>query len=203
MLPLSHDEVVHGKSPMVYKMPGDEWQKFANLRLLYTYMYTHPGAKLLFMGNEFGQTTEWNINSELDWELLQYDAHEKLQRCVKDLNHLYVRELALHELQFDKKGFEWVNLEMRHEGLIIYKRKGKSKEDDIVILLNVSNHFYYNKSIELKGKLQWKEIFNSNNLSYWGNGQTNPDLNFKVVDKKNRLCEIIIDIHPLSAMLFK
>lgn len=203
MLPLSHDEIVHGKSPMIYKMPGNEWEKFANLRLLYTYMFTHPGAKLLFMGNEFGQTTEWNVNSELDWELLQYEPHEKLQQCVKDLNHLYSRELALHVLQFDKKGFEWVNLDMRHEGLIVYRRKGKSKDDDIVILLNVSSHFYPGKSLQLKGKLSWKEIFNSNHVSYWGNGQTNLQLDFKVVDKKTRLCEIIIDIHPLSAMLFK
>ena len=88
MLPLSHDEVVHGKSPMLYKMPGDEWQKFANLRLLYTYMWTHPGAKLLFMGNEFGQTSEWNYKSELDWHLLQFDCHRMLKDCVADLNKL-------------------------------------------------------------------------------------------------------------------
>jgi 1,4-alpha-glucan branching enzyme len=89
MLPLSHDEVVHGKSPMLYKMPGDEWQKFANLRLLYTYMFTHPGGKLLFMGSEFGQTKEWDYKSELQWELLQFDTHKMLQQCVKDLNFLY------------------------------------------------------------------------------------------------------------------
>ncbi len=203
MLPLSHDEIVHGKSPMLYKMPGNEWEKFANLRLLYTYMFTHPGTKLLFMGDEFGQTTEWNINSELDWELLQYEAHEKLQLCVKDLNHLYTREPALHLLQFDRKGFEWVNLDMRNEGLIVYKRKGKTREDDVVIILNVSNHFYYNKRIELKGKLSWQEIFNSNNSAYWGSGHTNPETIFKVIDKKAKLCEIIIDIHPLSGLLFK
>ena len=105
MLPFSHDEVVHGKSPMLYKMPGDEWQKFATCACLYTYMFTHPGAKLLFMGNEFGQTTEWNYKTELDWELLQFDSHQKMQDCVSDLNDLYKNEPALYELQFNRKRF--------------------------------------------------------------------------------------------------
>lgn len=113
MLPLSHDEVVHGKSPMIYKMPGDSWQKFANLRLLYTYMFTHPGAKLLFMGNEFGQTSEWNYKSELDWELLQHDSHKMMQQCVKALNHLYREQPALYENQFDPAGFQWIDLNHR------------------------------------------------------------------------------------------
>ncbi|MFZ9719147.1 MAG: 1,4-alpha-glucan branching protein GlgB, partial [Chitinophagaceae bacterium] len=106
MLPLSHDEVVHGKSPMLYKMPGDRWQKFANLRLLYLYMFTHPGAKLLFMGNEFAQTSEWNYQSELDWHLLQYAPHQQLKHCVRSLAHLYKNEPALHQLQFSTNGFE-------------------------------------------------------------------------------------------------
>ncbi|MEO7801340.1 MAG: 1,4-alpha-glucan branching protein GlgB, partial [Ginsengibacter sp.] len=106
MLPLSHDEVVHGKSPMLYKMPGDEWQKFANLRLMYSYMFTHPGAKLLFMGNEFGQTSEWNYKTELQWDLLQFPPHKKLQECVKALNHLYTEEPGLYEQQFGFAGFE-------------------------------------------------------------------------------------------------
>jgi 1,4-alpha-glucan branching enzyme len=113
MLPLSHDEVVHGKSPMLYKMPGDEWQKFANLRLLYTYMWTHPGAKLLFMGNEFGQTNEWNYKSELQWELLKFDHHRQLKDCVATLNQLLQQEAALHQNQFNQKGFEWVDLNHR------------------------------------------------------------------------------------------
>jgi len=105
-LPFSHDEVVHGKSPMLYKMPGDEWQKFANLRLMYTYMWTHPGAKLLFMGCEFGATSEWNYKSELQWELLQYDSHRNLKDCVRDLNHLLTSEPALYQNQFSIDGFE-------------------------------------------------------------------------------------------------
>ena len=115
MLPLSHDEVVHGKSPMLYKMPGDEWQKFANLRLLYTYMFTHPGAKLLFMGNEIAQTSEWNYNMEVDWQLLVYEAHQKMQDCVSALNHLYSCEPALHESSLSPDGFEWIDLNHRDE----------------------------------------------------------------------------------------
>ena len=204
MLPFSHDEVVHGKSPLIYKMAGNEWQKFANLRLLYTYMFTHPGAKLLFMGNEFGQTTEWNINSELDWELLEFDPHKKIQECVKDLNFLYKNNPALYELQFDKKGFEWLNLDMQNEGIIIYKRKGKNKSEDLVVILNISSNIYKNKSIQLKGKDTWKQIFNSNHISYWGTGENvNEKAEVTLVDKKSRVCEIIIDIHALSAMIFQ
>ncbi|MFN6227223.1 MAG: 1,4-alpha-glucan branching protein GlgB, partial [Bacteroidota bacterium] len=113
MLPLSHDEVVHGKSPRIYKMPGDEWQKFANLRLLYTYMFTHPGGKLLFMGNEFGATTEWNYKTELPWGLLQYAPHEGMKNCVRDLCFLLRNEPALYQKQFDVEGFEWTDLSHR------------------------------------------------------------------------------------------
>ena len=110
MLPLSHDEVVHGKSPMLYKMPGDEWQKFANLRLMYSYMFTHPGGKLLFMGNEFGATNEWNHKSELQWYLLQYELHWKMKDYVRDFNLLLRSEPALYENQFnisDLNGSTW------------------------------------------------------------------------------------------------
>lgn len=127
MLPLSHDEVVHGKSPMIYKMPGDEWQKFANLRALYTYMWTHPGARLLFMGNEFGQTTEWNYKTELNWGLLEFDLHKNLQACVRDLNQLLTSEPALHCRQFHMDGFEWVDLGHRDECILVYKRLGRKK----------------------------------------------------------------------------
>ncbi|MEI9807694.1 MAG: hypothetical protein WDO16_07355 [Bacteroidota bacterium] len=122
MLPLSHDEIVHGKSPMLFKMPGDEWQKAANLRLLYTYMWTHPGAKLLFMGNEFGQTTEWNYRSELDWQLLQFEPHRKMKDCVTDLNQLLRNEPALYENQFNIHGFEWIDLNHREESVIVFRR---------------------------------------------------------------------------------
>ena len=138
MLPLSHDEVVHGKSPMLYKMPGDEWQKFANLRLMYSYMFTHPGGKLLFMGDEFGATDEWNYKSELQWDLLRYDSHRKLKNCVRDLNLMLRNEPALYENQFNEYGFEWIDLNHREESVIVYKRKGLLPENDILIILNMT-----------------------------------------------------------------
>ncbi|HEV8081337.1 MAG TPA: 1,4-alpha-glucan branching protein GlgB [Chitinophagaceae bacterium] len=204
MLPLSHDEVVHGKSPMIYKMPGDEWQKFANLRLLYTYMFTHPGTKHLFMGNEFGQTTEWNYKTELDWELLKFDPHKKLQECVKDLNHLYTDEPALHELQFDKKGFEWIDLDHRDESVICYKRKGKKSINDMLIILNMTPVVRKNWKIYAKGKPHWKEIYNSDDKKYWGTGDVlNTDIQVKMVDKKEKIFELNIHLPALGAIILK
>ena len=204
MLPLSHDEVVHGKSPMIYKMPGDEWQKFANLRLLYAYMFTHPGAKLLFMGNEFGQTTEWNYKSELSWELLQFDCHKMMQTCVKDLNHLYTKEPALYELQFDTEGFEWIDLNHRDESVMVYRRKGKQKKDDLLIILNMTPVIRNNWKITVYDKPNWKEIFNSDAKSYWGTGDVfNPEISCHLVDKKEKRYEINVHLPALAAVILK
>ena len=204
MLPLSHDEIVHGKSPMLYKMPGDEWQKFANLRLLYTYMMTHPGGKLLFMGNEFGQTTEWNYKSELDWQLLQYDAHRKLQQCVMDLNCIYRDEPAMHELQFDPKGFEWGDLNHRGESVISYRRKGKKPADDMLVILNMTPVVRNNWKLQVNGKSKWKEVFNSDDIKYWGTGDVmNPEPGVELVDKKARLFEINVHLPALGGVIFK
>ncbi len=204
MLPLSHDEVVHGKSPMIYKMPGYEAEKFANLRLLYSYMYTHPGAKLLFMGNEFGQTTEWNYKSELDWELLQHDSHHKMQHCVRTLNHIYRSEPAMYEYQFDPKGFEWIEVDKRKEAVLIYKRKGRHRDDDMIVVLNLSNQHYTDWKISIKGKTVWRELFNSNDIAFWGTGEhTNEHLAVNVLDKKRKICEINFHIPSLSAMIFR
>jgi 1,4-alpha-glucan branching enzyme len=204
MLPLSHDEVVHGKSPMIYKMPGDEWQKFSNLRLLYTYMFTHPGGKLLFMGDEFAQTTEWNYKTELDWGLLQFDAHQKMQDCVAELNHLYRSEPALHELQFDKAGFEWIDLDNRPESVIAYRRKGKKKKDDLLIVLNLTPVVRRDWKIRVKGKSVWKEVFNSDLEKFWGTGKVfNPSPEANLVDKKKQYFEINVHLPALGAVIFK
>jgi len=204
MLPLSHDEVVHGKSPMLYKMPGDDWQKFANLRLLYAYMFTHPGTKLLFMGNEFGQTSEWNYKSELDWELLQFDSHSMLKECVKDLCLLYKNEPALYELQFDADGFEWIDLNHRQESVIVYRRKGKKKKNDVLIILNMTPVVRTNWKINVHGKSEWKEIFNTDSKKYWGTGDTfNPEIGLHLVDKKTGLYEINIHLPALGAVILK
>jgi 1,4-alpha-glucan branching enzyme len=204
MLPLSHDEVVHGKSPMIYKMPGDEWQKFANLRLLYTYMFTHPGSKLLFMGNEFGQTSEWNYKSELQWELLDFEPHKKMLECVKALNHLYRNEPALYEKQFEIGGFEWVDLNHRSEGVMVYKRKGKKKKDDVLIILNTTPMVRNDWKVQVYDKQEWKEIFNSDRIEYYGTGNVyNPSPSVHLVDKKTNLYEINCHLPALGAIIFR
>jgi 1,4-alpha-glucan branching enzyme len=204
MLPISHDEVVHGKSPMIYKMPGDEWQKFANLRLLYTYMFTHPGAKLLFMGNEFAQTTEWNYKTELSWELLQYDCHKMMQECVKELNRLYREEPALHEKQYVIGGFEWIDLHHRAESVIVYRRKGKKKKDDILVILNMTPVVRRDWKVQVQGKAAWTEIFNSDSLKYWGTGTVfNPELTVLPLDKKKQSYEINVHVPALGAVILK
>ena len=204
MLPLSHDEVVHGKSPMLYKMPGYEYEKFANLRLYYSCMFTHPGAKLMFMGNEIAQTNEWDYNSELQWELLSFDAHNGLQECVRKLNHLYKEEPAMYELQFDKKGFTWLDIENRDKGIITYKRSGKNKNEDLFIIINNSNINYSNWEIVLNGKEQWKEIFNSDDKDFWGSGNySNKAIEPINVDKKKKSCKINVSISAFSCVILK
>ena len=203
-LPFSHDEVVHGKSPMLYKMPGDEWQKFANLRLMYTYMWTHPGAKLLFMGCEFGATSEWNYKSELQWDLLQYDSHRYLKDCVRDLNHLLTSEPALYENQFSIDGFEWVDLNHRAESVMVYKRKGKNPDDDLLIIMNVTPVVRRDWKVYAYGKKKWKEIFNSDFKKYWGTGDVyNPDIPVNAVEGEEDQYELTVHLPPLAAIVLK
>jgi 1,4-alpha-glucan branching enzyme len=204
MLPLSHDEVVHGKSPMLYKMPGDEWQKFANLRLMYTYMWTHPGAKLLFMGDEFGQTAEWNYKSELQWELLQFDGHRLLKDCISELNNLLKSEPALHQNQFNQDGFEWVDLDHRAESVIVFKRKGKKKADDLLVILNMTPVVRNDWDIYVTGKKYSEEIFNSDKVIYWGTGNVyNPDIRTELVDKNQKKYKVTVNLPALGGIILK
>lgn len=204
MLPLSHDEVVHGKSPMIYKMPGDEWQKFANLRALYTYMFTHPGGKLLFMGNEFGQTSEWNFERELDWSLLQYPAHQKLQDCVVALNKLLTSEPALYELQFKEGGFEWIDLTHYNECVISYKRMGKKRKDDIIVILNLTPVERTDWTLKINGKPSLSILFNSDSELYWGSNRfADQEVKSELVDKKSKTYEIKLHLPALSALVLK
>ncbi len=215
MLPLSHDEVVHGKSPMIYKMPGDEWQKFANLRALYTYMWTHPGGRLLFMGNEFGQTTEWDYKTELNWGLLQYEPHSKLQQCLKDLNHLLTSEEALYINQFSIEGFEWIDLNHREESVIAYARKGKTEEEELLVILNLTPVARWDWQLITTRKYS-KEIFNSDLKKYWGTGDvTNPDIRQEEMipeepeetesteTEKRKIYRLTINLPPLGALVLK
>ena len=204
MLPLSHDEVVHGKSPMLYKMPGDEWQKFANLRILYTYMFTHPGAKLLFMGNEFGATNEWNYKSELQWDLLQHPSHGGMKYCVQQLNQLYQSEPALYEKQFEPGGFEWVDLNHRSDSVMVYKRKGKKEKDDVLVILNVTPVVRHDWEIFVHGKGKWAEIFNSDSKEFWGTGDVfNPTIQSKLVDKASKCYQLKVHLPALGAVVLR
>ena len=202
MMPLSHDEVVHGKSSMIYKMPGDEWQKFANLRALYTYMFTHPGAKLLFMGNEFGQTKEWNFASSLDWHLLDYSIHKGLQLFVKDLNHLYQDETSMYELQFDPKGFEWVEADDDKNSLYIYLRKGNHLNDETMVVLNLTPRVFDYK-IGVDEKTSWEVILNSDEEKYGGSGCKAVVVSEESTTWMNKKSAIVVKLPPLSGIVLK
>ncbi|WP_165929606.1 1,4-alpha-glucan branching protein GlgB [Pseudocnuella soli] len=204
MLPLSHDEVVHGKSPMIFKMPGDDWQKFANLRALYTYMWTHPGGRLLFMGNEFGQTSEWNYKSELQWHLLKYASHEGLRQCVADLNAVLRAQPALYQNQFNVQGFEWIDLNHRSDCVLVYRRKGLLPEDDLLIVLNLKPEVRWNWPIELTGHTYKEELFNSDAAKYWGSGNVyNTDIQTELLDEEEDRYRIRVHLPPLAGIILR
>ncbi|WP_294303486.1 1,4-alpha-glucan branching protein GlgB [uncultured Chryseobacterium sp.] len=202
MMPLSHDEVVHGKASMIYKMKGDEWQKFANLRALYVYMFTHPGAKLLFMGDEFGQTSEWNFKKSLDWHLLNFPVHKGLQTLVKDLNRLYREETAFYENQFSPEGFEWVEADDADNSLYIYLRKGKKKEDVLMVILNLTPRVLDYK-IGVDAASRWEIIFNSDDEKYAGSG-VEPDIFREDQEEfKGHKKSISIKLPPLAGVVLR
>ncbi|WP_343617554.1 1,4-alpha-glucan branching protein GlgB [Flavobacterium sp.] len=170
MLPFSHDEVVYGKKSLIYKMPGDEWQRFANLRLLYGYMFTHPGTKLLFMGAEFGQTNEWNFHNSLDWHLLEYDYHSGIKRLITDLNALYKSYPALYEKQFTGDGFEWINYSDHQNAILSYIRKGNNPNEKVIIVCNFTEVVRENYRIGIPENVKIQAIFNSDKTIYGGSG---------------------------------
>ncbi|MGB4097410.1 MAG: 1,4-alpha-glucan branching protein GlgB [Acetomicrobium sp.] len=173
VLPLSHDEVVHGKGSLISKMPGDQWQKFANLRLLYGYMFTHPGTKLLVMGGDFGQWSEWNHESSIDWHLLAYPFHQGVQRWIHDLNVLYFSEPVFHEYDHEPNGFEWSNFSDWQQSVICYLRKGVKEKDLFLIVCNFTPlpRFDYRVGVPRTGF--WKEVLNSDAIDYGGSGLGN------------------------------
>jgi 1,4-alpha-glucan branching enzyme len=204
VLPLSHDEVVHGKSPMIYKMPGDEWQKFANLRLLYTYMFTHPGAKLMFMGNEFAQTEEWNYKTALRWDLLQYDCHKGMKACVSGLANLLKNEPAIYEMQFETDGFEWLDLNHRQESVISYKRKSSKTNEELIVVLNMTPIERLNWKIETDKNQEWLEIFNSDDKVYWGTGNyMNDSVLTPGISDTETSYQVSLNLPPLGGVVLK
>ena len=173
VLPLSHDEVVHGKGSLLDQMPGDLWQKFANLRLMFSYMWTHPGKKLLFMGSEFGQWNEWDFDRSLQWDLLQWDTHRGVQKCVADLNRLVRREKALHQLDFDGHGFYWIDCHNWEESTLSYVRRAKDLDDFLIVCCNFTPVPRLKHRIGVPKLCWYDEIFNSDSAYYGGSNLGN------------------------------
>ena len=204
MLPLSHDEVVHGKGSLLGRMPGDEWRKFANLRLMYGYMYTHPGTKLLFMGGEFGQSTEWNHDRTLDWHVTSHPLHKGCMELVKALNELYRTEPALYHFQFDAKGFEWVDYGDRQNSVICFMRKGQFPEEALIVVCNFTpeTRHHYRVGVPIRGS--WKEVFSSDDPKFGGSGLLNVGrLNTAPVKYHNRDYSVTITLPPLGISVLK
>jgi len=171
---------------------------------LYTYMFTHPGAKLLFMGNEFAATKEWNYTTELPWELLAIQSHAGMKYFVQSLNELYKSQPALYELQFDPNGFEWLEVNKREEGVVAFKRKGKNPADDMVVVMNMTPVPRPDFPIHVHGKKLWKEIFNSDAKSYWGVGDlNNPTIPMQTQDDKGDWNKLLLNLPALAAIVLK
>lgn len=202
IMPLSHDEVVHGKASLIYKMKGDEWQKFANLRTLYVYMFTHPGAKLLFMGDEFGQTSEWNFTRSLDWNLLQYPVHKGLQELVKKLNHIYTHEPAFYENQFNKHGFEWVEADDLENSVYVYLRKGKRRDDVFMVILNLTP-IVLDYKVGIHTGTHWDVVFNSDDGQYSGSGVVPEIVEEKYEEWRNYQKTMTLKLPPLAGIVLR
>lgn len=204
MLPLSHDEVVHGKGPLIDKMPGDEWQKFANLRSMYAYMYAHPGAKLLFMGGEFGQTQEWRHDNSLDWHLNEFAPHGSLQWMVKQLNELYQSEPALYEKSFEPEGFEWIDISDYQNSVISFVRKGHQNQNDIYVVINLTPVVRHNYRVGVPRKGYLKEIFNTDDAQFWGSNVKNTErMEALPLPMHGRERSINMTLPPLGAVFLK
>lgn len=201
---MSHDEVVHGKGNLINKMPGDFWQKFANLRLLFSMMWTMPGKKLVFMGTDFGQWNEWNSNQSLDWHLLEFDSHAGVQRLVSHLNHLYKSEPSLSQNDCDSKGFEWIEFEDSDNSMISWIRKGDDPEEITVYVANFTPipRFGYRLGVPKEG--YYKEILNSDSEMYFGSNIGNYGGRWSEQHNwQKRDCSIVIDVPPLSLVGLK
>jgi len=203
VLALSHDEVVYLKQSLLGKMPGDGWQKFANLRLLFGYMYAQSGKKLLFMGGEFGQGREWHHDESLDWHLLEYEQHQGAQKWVRDLNRLYREETALHELDFDPAGFEWVDCNDSALSTLSLIRRGRNTKTILVVCnFTPATHTHYRVGVPYGGF--WKEILNSDSTYYWGSGQGNAGgVEAQPVSVHGRPHSLTINLPPLAAVYFR
>jgi 1,4-alpha-glucan branching enzyme len=204
LLPLSHDEVVHGKRSLLDRMPGDYWQRMANLRLLYSYMWTHPGKKLLFMGGELGQWREWNCDASIDWHLLEYDEHRHIQRLVADLNRLYRAQSALYRLDHSGEGFEWIDCHNANESILTYLRFAPSRDSFLVVCCNFTPVVRQRYRVGVPAEGFYREIFNSDSMYYGGSNVGNGSgvsSTRSVAD--GRAHSITVDLPPLAVCVFQ
>jgi 1,4-alpha-glucan branching enzyme len=202
VLPLSHDEVVHGKGSILGRMPGDEWQRFANLRAYYGFMWGHPGKKLLFMGAEFGQASEWNFERSLDWHLLEYPLHQGVQRLVRDLNAVYRRYPALHQLDFEERGFEWITHEDRENSVFSFIRKA-ADGDAVLVLSNFTPVPRHGYRIGVGEPGRYVEILNTDDTLYGGSGLRNADLQTEPLGAHGRGHSLSLTVPPLATIMLK
>jgi 1,4-alpha-glucan branching enzyme len=204
MLPMSHDEVAHGKGSLLGKMPGDEWQQFANLRLLYGYMWGHPGKKLLFMGSEFGQRREWKHEETVEWAVLRHANHGGVMAWVRDLNRCYAREPALHELDFDREGFEWIECHDADNCVLSFVRRDKSKRDLILVVCNLTPVPRLDHRVGVPRGGYWQEILNSDATLYGGSGVGNfGGMDASPVGSHGRFHSLVLNAPPLGVVFFK
>lgn len=203
VLPFSHDEVVYGKQSLLYRMPGDEWQRFANLRLLFGYMFTHPGGNLLFMGGEFGQSSEWNFQESLAWHLTQYDFHSGIQEVIKDLNKLYKSNPALYQKQFSSEGFQWIEYNDKENTVITYLRKGEDPKDDLIIACNFTPVPRENYRVGVPKSTQLKLVFNSDETKYSGSGIGKKTLKPSKTSWNGHPQSVVMTLPPLAVVVYK
>ncbi len=202
VLPLSHDEVVHGKRSLLGRMPGDHWQRFANLRLYFTYLFTHPGKKLLFMGGEFAQANEWNHDVSLDWHLLESPDHRGIQALVRDLNRLYTSLHALHQRDTESDGFAWIDCNDYEQGVLSYRRHGREPRDCAVIICNFTPVPRYGYRVGMPRPGPWREIFNSDSAFYGGSNLGNTGRVETQAQKMHGLDQsLALTIPPLAALV--
>ncbi|WP_069131164.1 1,4-alpha-glucan branching protein GlgB [Rhodohalobacter halophilus] len=203
ILPLSHDEVVHMKQSLLSKMPGDDWQKFANLRLLYTYMFGHPGKKLLFMGGEFAQWSEWSEQHSIDWHLLQWENHKGIQNLVKDLNGIYRGEPAMHQVDFSWEGFEWIDISDADNSMLSFIRKGKDPDDYLVFLLNFTPTLHQQYKFGVPEAREYEVVLNSDS-AYYGGSNAGPNV-IKGQDGAwhSQPANITVTVPPLAGVILK
>lgn len=202
MLPLSHDEVVHGKKSILRRMPGDEWQRFANLRVLYGFMFTHPGTKLMFMGNEIAQYEEWDFNGSLDWNILEFYPHQNFQKYIADLNLVYTQNKALYEIPFSPDGFQWINFEDSENSILAYIRK--SETEKLIVICNFSDNALQHYRIGVPNEGIIEEIFNSDNLKYSGSNVINANLlHTESISWNNQTFSLVTSLPPLGISILK